>query len=147
MDAISFVFLLILVYFSLFMLLRSFTGWHFCVLCASVSTTWVSLLVLYWPKRFDALPLIAVLTGGTVVGIYYLVEQKTPDAFHVFRLPFFLTLLLLAYLILGVVGEAILLSVLFLIVLWLLFGGIYVYQHNPKVKGLATRLIECCKNW
>ena len=146
MDAISFVFLLILVYFSLFMLLRSLTGWRFCVLCASVSTTWVSLLVLYWLQRFEALPVIAVLTGGTVVGIYYLVEQKTPDALHVFRLPFFLTLLLLAYLILGV-GEPILLSVLFLIALWLLFGGIYVYQHNPKVKGLATRLIDCCKHW
>jgi hypothetical protein len=146
MDAIFFVFLIILVYFSLFMLLRSLTGWHFCVLCASVCTTWVSLLVLYWPKRFDALPLIAVLTGGTVVGIYYLVEQKTPDPLHVFRLPFFLTLLLLAYLILGI-GEALTFSVLLLIALWLLFGGIYFYQHNTKIKGSATRLIECCKNW
>jgi hypothetical protein len=128
------------------MLLRSLTGWRFCVLCASVSATWVSLLVLYTLKWFDAFALIAVLTGCTVVGIYYLVEQKVSDAFYVFRLPFFLTLLLLAYLILGL-GEAILLSVLFLITLWLLFGGIYIYQHNPKVKGLATHLIECCKNW
>jgi hypothetical protein len=145
-DPVLVIFLTILIFFILFMVFRSMTGWHFCVLCASVSATWILFLVLYWSSLFDHLVLIAVLTGSTVAGIYYLVEQRTHEATHVFRLPFFLTLLFIIYLILGV-DVQLPIAAVFLTLLWLAFVSIYLYQQSPKVNKLANHLIECCKNW
>lgn len=145
-DPLLWVLLTIVGLFFGLMMFRSLTGWRFCVLCASVSGTWILYLMLYGWGLFEHLLLIAVLTGGTVVGLYYGVEQRTPEAMHVFRLPFFLTLLLIAYALLGA-AEQIGTAVSMLALLWLVFIGIYLYQHNPKVHRLANHLIECCRNW
>jgi hypothetical protein len=145
-DPMLYVLLTIAGFFFGLMILRSLTGWRFCVLCASVSSTWILYLTLYGFKQFEHLVLIAVLTGGTVVGLYYWVEQHTPETMHVFRLPFFLTLLLAAYQVLGI-GEQNTIAALTISLLWLMFGGIFLYQHNPKINRLAKHLIECCRNW
>ena len=43
-----------------------------CVICASVSLTWIFLLILYFLGKFEDLVVIALLMGGSVVGLYYL---------------------------------------------------------------------------
>jgi len=70
-------------------LLPNKTKDNLCVLCSAVILTWITLLSMYYAKIFDEKVIIALLMGGTIVGIYYWCSNKIPF----FRLPLFLTLL------------------------------------------------------
>ena len=116
-----------------------------CVICASVSLTWIFLLILYFLERFENLTLIALLMGGTVVGLFYLWERKTKKQKLIFRLPVLMTFLAIAYFILT---KKILIGVLVLIaVLWLIFSIIYLYRKNKNFNSLVNKIVECCKKW
>ena len=71
-----------------------------CTICASISLTWILLLVLYLFGKFQDLTIIALLLGGSVVGIFYLWERKTKKTKLIFRLPVMITLIYIAYFIL-----------------------------------------------
>lgn len=145
-SPILIIFFSITALFILLLIVKAITKQKFCVLCASVSLTWVTLLILYWLNRFNEPLLIAVLMGGSVVGIYYLVEKKTKEKLHIFRLPFFLTLVFVVYLLIGFTDQ-IFLSVIFFILLWLIFILIYFYRNHSTIRRLADRIIACCKDW
>lgn len=146
MSDLFLIFSSIFVLFVLFLIVKSITGWRFCVLCAGVSTTWLVLTFLYWIGKFQNLILIAPLIGASVVGLYYLAERKTNEQLHIFRLPFFLTLLFAAYLVLGVIDGYISL-ILLLAVIWLIFFVIYFYRNNSMFNKMVERIIACCKGW
>jgi|Deesub1362A_J573_1020465.scaffolds.fasta_scaffold00340_38 CDP-diglyceride synthetase len=119
---------------------------RFCVICAAVTFTWIFLLVLYWLRIFENQIIIALLIGQTTIGIFYLAEKELKDVFKLFRLPFLLTLIVIAHSLLAVPDD-IIKSILFLSVVWLIFILIYVYKNNGKINYLLKKLIECCKNW
>ncbi|MDP3900864.1 MAG: hypothetical protein Q8Q38_00780 [bacterium] len=146
MSELLAVFIGIVSLFVFFLLVRVVTGWRFCALCAGVFATWAALLILHRLGIFQDLILAAPLLGASAVGVYYLAEKRASEPLHVFRLPFFLTLLFIAYLLLGAVHGYFGLM-LFLASLWLLFGALHVYGRNPKVRTLVNHLIACCKNW
>lgn len=117
-----------------------------CVLCASVSLTWIVLLFLYYAGVFHNTVLLALLMGESVTGIYYLVERKVPKAYHLFRLPFLLTVTFAAYFLLDF-SSIDTLAVFAIGVVWLLFGAVYLFRAVPRVRQIGEKIIACCKNW
>jgi len=146
MNAVMVVLAMLCGFFVLLLVIKKYTAWQFCVLCASVSLTWIVLLVLYWLALFADPVLIAVLMGQSVVGIYYLLEKKVPESLLLFRFPFFLTATALVFAILGYISSM-MWPVLFLLLLWSITFVLYAYTSNPKVKRIVTELMACCKNW
>ncbi|HIH13156.1 MAG: hypothetical protein QT02_C0004G0053 [archaeon GW2011_AR9] len=122
--------------------LRRYT--HTCAICIAVSGTWIILLILWWLGWFENTIIIALLMGQSITGIFYLLEKKVPERWTFFRLPFITSLLIIAYAALkGDIGYAL----MFISLLWLLFGLIFAYQQNAPVKTMVKKIIECCKRW
>ncbi len=123
----------------------------FCVLCATISLTWIFLLSLSWNGLFDNTILIALLMGSSIVGIYYLVERKVKKEMLLFRLPFFLTLIFIGYLVLPSSSVTSLSTLwktaLLLLALWVLFTISYIYRNSIHIQKKVQKLIECCKRW
>lgn len=114
----------------------------FCVICASISLTWLILLILYLVNLFDNILIISLLMGMSLTGIYYLMERKIGKInkrFKIFRLPFILTLIIIAYYVLTF--ENIFKNILVVGSLWIFFALIYFYNNSQ----LAKKLLECCK--
>lgn len=131
--------------FIAFVVARGF-GLKVCAVCAAVSTAWLGLLALFvLGKEVDPL-MIGVLMGGSVVGITYLLQEKLPEDYQLFTYPFIVTLFSLVYLLLADVrterGAYLLLAAI-----WMLFITLFVLRGNKQMKGLATSIIKCCKNW
>ena len=147
-DQLLIIWISITALFFIMLIIKTITKWRFCALCASISVTWLTLLGLYWAKAFNDPLLIALLIGNSVVGIYYLAEKKITEKYHVFRLPFFLTLLLIGYALITQIQLARLLpSALLTAFLWAFFILLYIYRNNSKFKTTISAIINCCKNW
>lgn len=129
------------------LVLKKLTNSPICAICAGVSLTWITLLISYWLDWFAVNPiLIAVLMGQSVVGLYYLLERKLKERWHVFRLPFLLSGTLTVYLLLGYT-NGLLAAVIFVATLWLLTGMLFLSHENPRLRKITESLIACCKNW
>jgi hypothetical protein len=146
MNDVVLVLLVITGLFVVFLITKSFSKWEFCALCASVSVTWLGLLLLHWLGEFNEPLIIAVLMGQSVVGLYYFLEKRTSEALHVFRLPLLLTLTLVA---LFAIGTPVSLpsSLGLLAILWIALSLLYFYRRSPKTKIVVDRIIACCKDW
>ena len=118
----------------------------FCVICTAVTLTWVSLLVLYYLGLFDNLIIIALLLGQSSLGVFYLTEKKVKSDLKIFRLPFLLTLIIFAYLLL-VLPEKLPWIFGLLASVWLVFGFVYIFRRNENLKSFAKKMVECCRNW
>ncbi len=138
--SVSFLFIVFLVVKDL---IRSL---DFCAICFSVSATWTTLLALNLLGYFSDRIIIALLMGQSVTGIYYMIEKRVQEGLRVLSLPFLLTLTYLAYLSLNTSKMSIT-STTLLIGLWIIFLTIYMLRSSQKIKRIATRVIECCKNW
>ncbi len=148
MSEIKFaIFLIIALFFVLLAVKNIFvkkkkTKDNFCVICASISLTWLTLLILYLLNLFDNILIISLLMGMSITGIYYLMERKIGKInkkFKIFRLPFVLTLIIIAYYVLTF--ENIFKNLLIICGLWIFFALIYFYNNSQ----LAKKLLECCK--
>lgn len=135
----------ITVLFAILIALRSIFPLKVCALCGSVFLTWISLLVLGYLGYEIPMVFVGILMGGSVTGVVYLLEQKIPARYKLFKLPLYLTLISLAYFILEqtIVVEV---AVVFLI-LWLLMALVYSYRNSKRLKKIGQKIIECCKNW
>lgn len=112
----------------------------FCVICFSISLTWIALLILYFRSLFPDKTIIAILMGGSAIGLFYLFYDKL----SAFKLPFVLTLISVIHFILEKIELK---TIYFLISLWLVFGLVYLFKSNKKLGVFANKLIECCKKW
>lgn len=128
------------------LIVKSISAWKFCVICTSVSATWMVLLVLFWLGIFDQPVIIAVLMGQSIVGSYYFLEKKTKEELHIFRLPLLLSVTLVAFMALGVTTDLIH-SLSLLAALWVVLSLLYLYRQNPKTRIVVDRIIACCKDW
>src|SRR3989304_7053245 len=139
MDTITLILIGITLLFFILLIIKSvFKIKKICIICLSVTLTWLVLLILYFLDIFADKVIIAILMGHTSLGIYYILEKKVRKDLLIFRLPYLLTSISIIYFILG--GFVI--STLYLIAgLWLLFILIYLFKFNK----LAKKLIECCK--
>lgn len=120
-------------------------GDRLCALCLGVSVTWIGLLTLYWIGRFPHPELVALLMGSTVLGIYYAFEHRVAKEQKLFRLPIYLSLLLLAYSALTLTVPITAIAVT--LTIWIVFGILYTYRTNDGVSRYVDRIIACCKDW
>lgn len=118
----------------------------FCAICAAVSLTWITLLILYILRIYTDIIIISILVGGTIVGIYYNTESKVKENIKLFRLPFLLTLILIGYSLLNL-SYFFIKEIIFLILLWLFFILIFLYKGNKTFNLLLNKIIDCCKKW
>ncbi len=118
---------------------------RFCAICLAISLTWICLLVLYFLGKFQDIVILSLLIGGSVVGIFYLWENKVKKEKLIFRLPLILTLFLLAYFIL--IGKIIFGGLIFIIILWIIFLLLYLFKNYKGFNKFANKIVECCKRW
>ncbi len=147
MIGIEIVFIGIVILFALFTLLRSLSLVRVCALCASVFTSWVLLLILsYTTYRYqvDGV-LVGILMGGSIVGSMYLLEEKMKERYMLFKLPYFLTLVLVGYALLT--GTLSLKALGVVALLWLVMILVHFGRRREKMRVLWRKIIECCKNW
>lgn len=116
------------------------------MICATISLTWITLLILYLMKQYNDPILIALLMGESVVGIYYMLEGKVKDELKAFRLPFITTLTFVAYYIISKPAD-ITNVIILLAVVWAFTFIIYLYRNNPNANRFMKKLVECCKKW
>ena len=147
MVAFSNILIALTVLFVFYIVLRFVLKLKVCALCASVSTTWLGLLVMKL-FGFEIDPLImGILMGGSAVGIMYLLEKKMSEKYSILKFPFLLTLFTLTYIVLTDFGEGLLIYLIILF-LWVVFLTVFLMGENVEVlKKMGKKLIECCKNW
>jgi len=145
MINITLVLIGITILFALLIAFRSVFSLKVCALCGAVSVTWLTLLILFYLDYVIDPVLVALLMGGSVVGSMYLLEQKLPEKYQLFKLPCFLMFVSLAYF---VVTKSTSVSVMVLLgVVWLIALLIHVGGRVEKLKIVRRKIIECCKNW
>ena len=141
-------FLIVLLFFALLFIKQIFPKRlrdKFCVICATISISWMALFVLYKLGWYQDKLLIGILMGQTIVGLYYFLISKLKDRLRIFSLPFILTSTFLFYFLLG---NTLTFSVVLLIfVVWIFTSLLYSYKENSKIKGFVDKLVECCKRW
>lgn len=117
-----------------------------CLVCVSVSLTWIALLALYKKGIFDDVVILSLLMGQSIVGIFYLMEKRVKEELHIFKVPFLLTLTFAFYSAIAFPDDF--LRVLSLLAgLWLVLGVLFFYRSNRKAGAFIKKLIECCKRW
>ena len=146
MTNLFFVIAAISALFVILLVIKSLAKLTLCVICLSVSVTWLAMLVMYKLGYFENPALLALLMGQSITGIYYLFEKKVSEEYHVFRLPLILTLTFLFYAIL-LPSPEILQAFYLLISIWLIFILLFVYRKSPSLRGTVKKVIECCKDW
>lgn len=145
MENLTIALALVLALFPALLAVKKYTSRSFCVLCLSVSGTWLTLLTLYLTGLFEDPLIIALLIGQSITGIYYLLEKQLEEKYHVFKLPYILTATAAAYLILRPVF--IMEAFAMIAVTWLFFAFLFLYRENSRVRTLFQEAVECCKDW
>lgn len=142
---ITFVLIGIIILFSVFVALRSIPFFKVCALCGAVSVSWIVLLFLFYLGYEIDPVLIGILMGGSIVGFMYLLEQKLPERYQIFKLPFLLSLISVAYFLL--VKNVVLSTVVICVAVWILSATLYIGIETKSLRSLGKKIIECCKNW
>lgn len=131
--------------FAVIVAIKRWLPFDVCAICTSVSTVWVMLLALYHLGAIVDATVIAILMGLSSLGIYYAVERRVPERLLLFRLPFLLSLVVIAYTLILMTVPVMVLGVLGL--LWFGFAVIYVSRRNVRYSVVVKRLIDCCSGW
>jgi|AntRauTorcE11897_2_1112592.scaffolds.fasta_scaffold09277_5 predicted membrane channel-forming protein YqfA (hemolysin III family) len=146
MSDLALALLVIVVLFGGFLAAKQvFRRVKFCAICLAVSATWTVLLLLFWFGKFDNQVLLAILMGQSSLGLYYLLEKQVIQPLLIFRLPLLASLVAAIYTLLT--QTLYLDAVLIVAGLWLVFGILYLYRTNPKLRSKAKAIIDCCSDW
>ena len=149
MESINLAITSIIVFFFVLLGVKEFfstkTKNKICVICLSITLTWISLLISLYFNFFSDKTILAILMGQTTLGIFYLLESKVKEKLKIFRLPFLLSLILIAYSLIELVFIIKAFSII--LILWGVFICIYLFQNNKKTNSFVNKLIECCKKW
>ncbi|MEK6841811.1 MAG: hypothetical protein AABX91_01530 [Nanoarchaeota archaeon] len=127
-------------FFMLLALKNLFNIKKVCIICASVSLTWIVLLTFYLLKIFTDKTIIAILMGQTSLALFYIWEKKVKNKVRLFRLPLLLSMIFVIY---SILESFNLNSLIFLTALWLFFLIVYLLKNNK----LAKKIVECCRKW
>lgn len=136
---------LIVGFFFIFLHFKKYIPRLSCVLCAAVSATWIILSVVAIAFQYPVRPIIALLMSQSAIGILYAVKKRVPRDMLVFRLAYLCSAVILAAAVAGI--DVLSLSWVFLAVVWIASVGVYACRTNPRMAGIAERIITCCKDW
>jgi len=123
---------------------------NICPICAGVSGTWIWMLIALFMGYAVDFALIALLMGGSVVGIAYQLEKKIPTssagrapAFKIFFIP---VGFIAAY---SVLGEQWGIALGALIVLVFVMAFMMMRRmsnpNNAEVEELKEKMKNCCQ--
>lgn len=145
-----YIFLNVTALFFIFLIIKNFSKGklkeNICAICMAVSLTWISLLVLFWLGLFDDKTLIALLMGQSILGVFYLFESLVNENYKIFRFPFLLSLIFFGVIILQL-EYAKVNSLIFILVIWVIFFIIYIYRKNKALNSWFNKIIDCCRRW
>jgi len=142
---LAFILLVITVIFIIALGAKKVLSFKLCALCASISLSWATLLVLFYLGRFHDKVLLSLLMGQSITGIYYLVDKRILPALRIFALPFFLTLTTTVYL--AIVGvRSIIPPLLVLLGLWIAAYIVFSYRRDPGKKLITDAVMNCCED-
>lgn len=140
--------LLVLAFFVAALLAQRALGRPACALCAAVSLSWITLGVLHWSGVRAADPvLLALLMGGSAVGLMYYLAARLPDRYALFRLPFLMSVLWAVYGALRGTAALRWADAALLLALWAAFGAVHAWRDHPRIRAIGARLLACCKDW
>ena len=117
-----------------------------CVICASVSLTWILFLAMFYLGKYNNIVILSLLIGESVIGSYYLIEKRMTGNKGIFRLPLLLTMTAAGYLLLTIPTDLWKIALLILLA-WAVFLMFYGYRNNPRLAVFVKKVVECCKNW
>ena len=148
MEGIFFILLSITVLFFLLLIVKSLIikKKEFCAICFAVGITWATFLVLYWMNIFRNNVILGILIGETTLGIFYAIEKKVKKELTLFRLPFLLSIIFIAYTLI-MTPQDLVKDIVFLAVIWVIFNMVYFYQNNKTLHAFFNKIVECCKRW
>ncbi len=148
MSGVFYVFAGIIAAFFVLLVAKEFFArkTRLCLVCASISLTWLTLLVLYKKGIFDDVVILSMLMGQSIVGIFYLLEKKTREELHLFKVPFLLTLTFAFYSVVVFPEDFVKVASL-LGALWAALLLLFFYRKNSAVNSLVKKILECCKRW
>ncbi len=135
----------ILILFLVGIIVKRISKLNLCILCQSVFITWIGGLILYYNNLFNSREILALMIGGSIVGIYYFLESKLENHhLKIFLFPLYLSMLSLGFLILG--GKIEKPEIFILLIVWLIF--ILIYSLRKRwLQAAFKSLLECCRNW
>ena len=110
-----------------------------CAICFAVSLTWLYGLLTGW----DPL-ILAMLMGGSAVGLMYYLGTKFPSGFGFFKLPYLVTAFVVIESFLSRSLE--MKTFLILIGVWIVFLIVYIFRKGIGASWFK-KVVECCKNW
>ena len=118
---------------------------NLCALCFAIAGTWIILIGenLFFGIITDTL-VLGIYMGASATGFLYFLSTKLKEKYYIFKLPFLLTLFSMIYFFIFGLDKNIVFT---LFLLWLLFLSVFIFRNYPKLKHLASKIIECCRNW
>jgi len=133
--------------------LRRFTPIKVCPICAGVSGTWLWLLIGGLTGRLPItgyqLP-IAILIGGSVVGIAYQLEKRLPKDRSplLWKVLFIPTGFAAAYFLINFWWAEFFTVLVIMILIAIIFLNLFSARHregeNKKIKELEKEMEDCC---
>lgn len=137
--------ILFIVIIAIKSILKNKINSNLCAICLAFSLTWIYSLILYYLDMFDNILVIGLMMGMTILGIFYTVERNVKKELTLFRLPFLLSLFLAGYYLLTF--DNLFNEILILVLIWIIFGILYIYRNNKSFRQITNKIIECCKKW
>lgn len=141
-DLISILFL----FFIFFIFIKKVINKKLCAICFAVSSTWIVFLILFFLDKYGDMLSLAILMGGSAVGFFYYISSIIEKKYYVFKFPFLVTLFWVIYFVLSP-KKVLDFEFIILLLLWLLFGLVFLFSTGKKINNIARYVIECCKNW
>lgn len=137
-------FILLTLVFVVSLIVRRYTRYKFCSICAAVSLSWIILLTLYKASSYTNGLLIGILIGQSITGLHYWGQKRLPRSLRLFTLPYFLTATAVAYFVIS--GSFVWPAYGLLTVLWVAAWLIFSYRNDPGKKAVADAVIDCCED-
>src|SRR3989338_3566819 len=145
--AINLAIISILAIGTLAFIVNKITNLRICPICAGVAGTWLLMLVLRFLDYPISIPVLAILIGGSVVGIAYTIEKRLSGSRSAFL---FKTLFIPVGFIgaWGIVEENWILAAVSVIALSVIASGFLAKFSPPRnashPSALQKKLEKCC---
>lgn len=146
MNSLDFIIIMTTAFFALGIVVQSLTRLKFCAVCVAISLSWVTLLTMKLGGFAVSPTIIGILMGESVVGMYFFLEKRVPEALQLFRWPYLITATVVVLWVAGEQrgGKRALLLLLFI---WITYVLIFMFRNNIYFKKITERLLACCRDW
>lgn len=130
-------------------LFNRITKWNICPICAGVSGTWLWMFASFYSRSIVDPFIIAILMGGSVVGIMYMLDNRIPEGKNklVFKTLFFLAGFSVVYFAINLELLKMAASIIVgaLVSFYFLTSQLPHKDKSPRVAELEKKMEKCCE--